>query len=243
MRVAVISDIHGNLEAFHKVLADIDDSRVDSIVCLGDNVGYGPKPLAVVQHIQDRGIPSVMGNHELALTQPAHLRRMNPSAAKSMTITRALLCDNASAMAFIGGLKPFLIRYGARFVHGCPPASVTRYLFAVSDSALRRLFVTMKQKICFAGHTHDLEIICFDGTEVARQALEAGITDLREEARYIVNVGSVGQPRDGNNNAKYVIWDTVSGKIDVRFIPYDIARTAEEILALGFPAYNATRLW
>ena len=95
----------------------------------------------------------------------------------------------------------------------------------------------------FAGHTHNLEIIRFEGKKVSRHTPGPGLVDLDHTTQYIINAGSVGQPRDGNNKAKYLIWDTDSATIEVRFVPYDIAKTADKILALGFPESNATRLW
>lgn len=237
----MISDIHGNLEAFLQVLADMDEQGVDAVMCLGDNVGYGPEPEPVLELLRRRRIPSVMGNHELVLAQPRYLRIMNPSARKSITITRTLLSDDT--MAYIQALEPSMVSRGALFVHGCPPDSMTKYLFAVSDASLRRAVSAAKAPMCFVGHTHDLEIIRFEQERVDRSPLGRGRVCLDQGVRYIINVGSVGQPRDGNNNAKYVIWDQAAHAVEVRFVPYDIARTADRILALGFPEYDAIRLW
>jgi predicted phosphodiesterase len=241
MKIAVISDIHGNLEAFKKVLTDIGNVQIEEIVCLGDNVGYGPEPEEVVRLIRQRHIPCVLGNHEQVLTQPRFLKRMNPSTRKSADITKDLL--SSDTVGYCHSLQPTMTYHGARCVHGCPPDSATTYLFAVSETRLKRLFRAMDERICFAGHTHDLEIISFDGKEVTRNTLDHGLVDLDRNSRYIINAGSVGQPRDGNNNAKYLIWDTVAATIDVRFVPYDIAKTADKILELGFPEFNAKRLW
>jgi diadenosine tetraphosphatase ApaH/serine/threonine PP2A family protein phosphatase len=117
------------------------------------------------------------------------------------------------------------------------------YLFQLSISQLKEAFLAMEEKICFLGHTHDLGIISFDGDEVIQASLGNGIVSLHKDYQYIINVGSVGQPRDGNNNAKYVIWDTDSETVEVRFVPYDIAATADKIIELGFPEFNARRLW
>jgi predicted phosphodiesterase len=241
MRLAVLSDIHGNLEAFKEVLADMDRAQVEGVMCLGDNIGYGPEPEAVVNLVRRRNMPCVMGNHELAAIEPQYLERMNPSPRKSALLTRNLL--SAETVAYISTLKPFMIFHGALCVHGCPPDSVTTYLFQVSATRLARLFRAMKERVCFAGHTHDLEIISFDGTQVTQASLPEGRVRLESGRQYIINVGSVGQPRDGNNNAKYVIWDTHEETVDVRFVPYDIAKTVKKILELGFPAFNAERLW
>lgn len=241
MRLAIISDIHGNLEAFNEVLADIDRSEIDGIASLGDNIGYGPDPEEVVRLIRTRRIPSVLGNHELAVIDTQSLDRMNPSARQSLVLTRQLLSD--STVRYVTALRPSMVFHQSLCVHGCPPDSVTTYLFQLTETRLRELFLTMKEKICFVGHTHYPQIIRFDGKELISFNLSQGETKLQKDHQYIINVGSVGQPRDGNNNAKYVIWDTSSGSIEMRFLPYDIATTANKILRLGFPEYNAERLW
>jgi predicted phosphodiesterase len=241
MRLGIISDIHGNLEAFEQVLADIDQSEVNDVACLGDNIGYGPESEEVVKLLRKRNIPSIMGNHELVIVDPRYLVEMNPEARRSSVLTLDLL--SSDTIDYIHGLKPSMIFHGTLCVHGCPPDSITTYLLELSNVQLRGLFLAMKEKICFVGHTHLLETISFDRGDVRRVPLRKGSTTLQAGKQYIINVGSVGQPRDGNNNAKYVIWDTCAQKIEVRFIPYDIAATANKILELGFPAFNARRLW
>lgn len=241
MKIGVISDIHGNLEAFRAVLEDMDGQELDEIVCLGDNVGYGPEPELVVRLLRDRGIPSVMGNHELVLAQPRYLKKMNPKPRKSALLTQELI--SSDTVSYLVSLPSFLMVHGARFVHGCPPDSPTIYLFQVSETRFRRLFRSMDETICFAGHTHDLEVISFDGNINQREPLGRDMFPLEKDRQYIINVGSVGQPRDGNNNAKYVLWDTSRKTVQARYVPYDIGATAQKILALGFPEYNADRLW
>jgi len=241
MRLAVISDIHGNLEAFREVLADIDRSRIDAMLCLGDNVGYGPEPEAVVRLLRARQIPSVKGNHELGVTDLTSFRWFNSTAQASLLLTRRLI--SAGTHAFIGQLPSYLVLGECLAVHGCPPDSITKYLFELADEELLVLLKHLPQRLSFVGHTHDLELVMNDGLELTRQPLDAGIVSLQSEHKYLINVGSVGQPRDGNNNAKYVIWDDAEQTLEVRFIPYDIAKTADKIIALGFPRFYATRLW
>jgi predicted phosphodiesterase len=241
MRLAIISDIHGNLEAFREVLADIDQSSVRRVVCLGDNIGYGPDPEDVVKMLRRRNIPCVMGNHELAVIDDRCLRQMNPSARKSLCLTKDLISQDT--VDYIRMLKPSMVFHGSLCVHGCPPESVTTYLFQPSEARLKEIFQAMNARMCFVGHTHDLNLLDFHNGAVTWSSLCRGVIALKEDGKYIVNVGSVGQPRDGNNNAKYVIWDTTSSALEVRFIPYDIGATANKILALGFPEFNARRLW
>ena len=241
MRLAVISDIHGNLEAFREVLADIDRSRMDEVLCLGDNVGYGPEPEAVVQLLRERQIPSVKGNHELGVTDPSYFHWFNSMAQASLRLTHRLLSE--TTLACLADLPAYLILGECLAVHGCPPDSATRYLFELADEELLLLLKNLPQRLSFVGHTHDLELVSYDGLELSRRGLGAGVAPLHPEHRFLVNVGSVGQPRDGNNNAKYVIWDDTEQTLEVRFVPYSIAKTADRIVELGFPAFYAARLW
>jgi predicted phosphodiesterase len=241
MRIAVVSDIHGNLEALRQVLEDIDQSGVDSVVCLGDNIGYGPEPEGVVNLMRERNIPSVMGNHELAIVEPRYLDWMNPTARISVLLTQKFISQDT--LDHMKSLKTSLAFHDSLCVHGCPPDSVTTYLFQVSRTSLEQIFCSMKEKICFVGHTHILEIIQFDSKKITRSRLSEGLFPLEAEHHYIINAGSVGQPRDNDNRAKYVIWDTSSRHVDVRYVAYDIAKTASRILELGFPEFNAQRLW
>lgn len=240
MRLAVISDIHANLEALQQVLIDIDGSNIDRVVCLGDNIGYGPDPEPVVTAINDLNIPSVIGNHELAVTDPTYLTWFNPLARKSLLLTRELLSDKT--IQFISELKPFLTLFECRFVHGFPPDSATIYLFQVSGEELQRTFNQIKERICFVGHTHRLEIIEFNGDIITRSPLAKKIINLNRDHRYIINAGSVGQPRDGNNHAKYVVWDSEEDNIEVKYIPYDIASVFDKIIEAGLPKKHAVRL-
>ncbi|MCP4668294.1 MAG: metallophosphoesterase family protein, partial [Deltaproteobacteria bacterium] len=157
MKLAVISDIHGNLEALKEVLADMDRSGIDDIICLGDNVGYGPEPEAVVRLLRDRGIPSVMGNHEWGLLDDARLSWFNPSARRALIETRRLLSDET--IGYIRGLPLFRTLEGCRFVHGFPPDDITTYLFDVSPYRFKETLREMEENICFVGHTHVLGLI------------------------------------------------------------------------------------
>lgn len=240
MRMAVISDIHGNLEALEQVLTDIEGSDIDRMVCLGDSIGYGPEPEQVVSMIHDRHIPSVLGNHELAVIDRKLLTWFNPLARRSLLKTIEMLSEKT--INFISSLKPFMIFDGYRFVHGYPPDSATTYLFQIGEDELLQTLKWMKEKICFVGHTHRLEIIGFNGKSITRSPLIQNILHLNSTDRYIINIGSVGQPRDGDNNAKYIILDTEKSSIEVKFIPYDIASVVSKIIEAGFPTEHAIRL-
>ena len=241
IRLAIISDIHGNYEAFKQVLDDIDHSRVDAVISLGDNIGYGPEPDPVIQQIKAFHIPSVQGNHELALKDEEYLNWFNPAARRSLTKTRSLLSE--ASIRFVSQLEPFLISYDCRFVHGFPPDSPLIYIFQMSDGRKKQVFDEMAERLCFVGHTHTLEITGYDGRHIQSEDLTEGVTRLDAEKKYIINIGSVGQPRDDSNNAKYVIWDSSADTIEVKFIPYDIAAVVRKIQEAGLPEEHAQRLW
>ena len=241
MRLAVVSDIHGNLEAFKEVLLDIDRSKVDGVVCLGDCIGYGPEPDQVVSLVRRKNIPSVMGNHELGLVNKSYLGWFNQPTRRSLLLTRELL--SSETLEFIQDLKSSMVFQGCRLVHGFPPESITTYLLDVSESECVLAFSDMQERMCFVGHTHVPEIVGFDGDKVSRGPLQQGLRSLEDGNMYIINVGSVGQPRDGNNRAKYVIWDSSRQTVDLRYVAYDIAITVKKILELGFPEFHAHRLW
>ena len=241
MRLAVISDIHGNMDAFECVLNDIDQSNVEAIVSLGDNIGYGPQPNEVIRQILDRSIPSIMGNHELAAIDSQYLDWFNPAAKESMLKTLEIL--NPDSQAFISDLDTNMLVHGAYLTHGFPPDSPLTYSYQIPDSKKMQIIEQLTGNIFFIGHTHTIELLEYTGRKLNTLALEEGLTSLKPKHKYIINIGSVGQPRDGDNKAKYVIWDSSENSIEVRFVPYDIEAVVKKIEAAGLPKEHAQRLW
>ncbi len=241
MKLAVISDIHGNLEAFERVLEDMDTQAPDLVYCLGDSVGYGPEPEAVTELVRARNIPQVCGNHELAMVRSAERIWFNPTAREALERSRKLV--SRRSLKYMKTLPLFLDEWGCYFVHGFPPDSPRTYLFERGDDELPETFTFLRGRICFVGHTHELGLVESHAGGIRRTLLTEGVSILRVGNGYIVNVGSVGQPRDGDNRAKYVLYDTERRLLQVRCVPYDIARTAAAIIALGLPEQYARRLW
>jgi len=230
------------MDAFECVLNDIDQSSVDAIVSLGDNIGYGPQPNDVIQEILARNIPSIMGNHELAAIDSQYLEWFNPAARKSLLKTCEIL--NEDSIAFISDLDTNLLAYGAYLVHGFPPDSPLTYSFQIPDSKKIQIIEQLSDRIFFIGHTHTLELFEYNGHDLNSEVLNEGLRSLNpKKNKYIINIGSVGQPRDGDNKAKYVIWDSSHNSIEVRFILYDIAAVVKKIEAVGLPEEHAQRLW
>lgn len=241
MKLAIISDIHGNLEALQAVLADIDRLAISDLICLGDCIGYGPDSEEVMAVIRNRSIPMIIGNHELAVGDKRYLNWFNPNARISVEKAIANLSDQSVKM--IKALPTSIVTGQCRFVHGYPPDDAKEYLFQKRPHQLIKTFKAMKERVCFVGHTHDLELVRFDGRQVERVVLKQGLTQLLPDMQYLINVGSVGQPRDGDNHAKYVIYDAEKETIEVKFIAYDISATVEKIKAAGLPVGHANRLW
>ncbi|WP_273196054.1 metallophosphoesterase family protein [Oleidesulfovibrio alaskensis] len=240
MPVAILSDIHGNLPAFEAVLEDMDACGVHEIISLGDNVGYGPQPDEVVRLCMRRGVISVAGNHEAGVLLERERRRFNFQSHEALMRTIALLSD--CAVEWIASLPRGLSRHGCRFVHGMPPDSVHKYLFAVSGGELKGAFQAFLGPLCFVGHTHDLELVCLRGGVLERRPLEQGPCLFDPDCRYIVNVGSAGQPRDGDNRAKYALWWPDDGRLEMRFVSYDIERAVALFAERGMPLRYAQRL-
>lgn len=251
LRIGVMSDIHGNLEALKSVLADMEAQKVSRVVNLGDIVGYGPEPEACVNMLRHLRIPSVLGNHEHGLLEAQARGWFNPQARKALDRTRALLSDDS--IMYFRTLPRTLEEGGALFVHGCPPGLVSKYLYELNVAELRETFSLFEHPLCFCGHTHELEMITLrpsvgegGGTscgDIRRDTLGKGRHALDPRTRHIVNAGAVGQPRDGNNKAKYLVWEPERHRVDVRFVSYDIAQTAARIVEVGLPSVYADRLW
>jgi diadenosine tetraphosphatase ApaH/serine/threonine PP2A family protein phosphatase len=241
MRLVVLSDIHGNLEALQAVLRDASEVAPGTqLVCLGDIVGYGADPEEAVRVVRGAGVLSVLGNHEMGVNDPSSRGRFDPQAWESVKWACSKL--SAESRSWLNELPVSLSLGGCRFVHGLPPDEVDTYLFQASTGHVVRVMTDIPEDVSFVGHTHQLQLVSLregrlDGTPLSegRQVLEPGV-------RHIVNAGAVGQPRDGNPRAKYCLYDTQSRELTVRFVSYDTATAAKKIIAAGQPRVYAERL-
>lgn len=240
MRLAILSDIHGNIEAFQAVAADIERQGVDGVVCLGDMIGYGPDPEEVVRGVQDLRCRTVLGNHEAALFMEEARRWMNFQARENNIRTGELL--SGESLVYCCNLPRFLHQGDAWFVHGFPPDSVFAYLFNQPDRRIEELFALSEASLFFVGHTHNLQLVWRRQGQIQRSPLTAGRTGLAAGSKYIVNAGSVGQPRDGDYRAKYLVWDNLARELEVLYIPYDYQATIDKIGKCGFPEIYGQRL-
>ena len=185
-------------------------------------------------------IPSVLGNHELAAKDPGFLGWFNPLARQSLAMTFDRLSPDS--LNFIKELPTHLCAHGLRMVHGFPPDSPTLYMFQIESRQKRSILMNLPERVCFVGHTHVLEIAACDREGLSEVEFREGANVLDAERAYLINIGSVGQPRDGDLRAKYVIWDDAHDTLDIRCVTYDARAAAAKIIAAGMPEAHARRL-
>ena len=236
MRVAILSDVHGNLEALESVLIAIDRHDVDRIIVLGDVVGYGPDPVACIYRIREVEGICVLGNHDQALLDPERIHELNSMARETLLGSRTMVGEQELAY-----LNSFEFRYteaNAVFTHANPLEPEdwqSLYLFEHVDWCLSGLAA----RIAFVGHTHYPGIYCrMDTASVPLTSSEVAIG----RHLYLVNAGSVGQPRDGDPRSSFALWDIDNDHVALQRVEYAVSRTQEKILALGWPSYVAERL-
>lgn len=240
MRYAVISDIHGNLAALQAVLERIDGLGVGSILCLGDIVGYGPDPGECIELIRSRGIPSVMGNHDQVAAGLADPVYFNPAAREAILWTRGRLTrENA---AYLADLPRRIVLDAMVLCHGTIN-DLNRYIISPRD--VRDGFAEMEAlgeatRLCYHGHTHVPILFRKDRFGVHRVLGQE--TAVAENGLYLANPGSVGQPRDGDPAASFLVYDKGGGTITFFRVAYDIAACQNRIIAAGLPGWLATRL-
>ena len=239
-RLAIMSDPHGNFEALTQVFGDIDSQGVDEIFCLGDIVGYGPQPQECCDLIRERDVVVITGNHEQGLINIHYLGGFNQPAKDALRKTREMITDKT--YEWLTSHHKAVVAHGCRFVHGAPPDSTTDYIWKY-EKTMGEIFARFSEDICFVGHTHDLMRFTFDTEASGKLPLPEGDTTLEQDMRHLVNIGAVGQPRDGDNRAKYALFDTDSRILTMRFIKYDIQKTADRIIEHGFNRAFANRLW
>jgi predicted phosphodiesterase len=238
MRIAVISDIHGNLAALQAVLEDIQNTGVDAVYCLGDVVGYGAEPRACLDLVRAHCALCVRGNHEEALLQETWRLEMNSPAAQALTWTRAQLSE--ADFQEIAAWPLVRVGADARLVHASPDDPL-RFRYLVSRLDCEIAFETFAEKLCFFGHTH-IPLAIEEVVPGVVRTLSGPVIELDIQHRYLINVGSVGQPRDGNAQSRWVLVEDQPPRLVYKFVSYNIALTQTKIRQAGLPEILASRL-
>lgn len=238
MRIAVISDIHANLHALKTVLADVDQESIDELWCLGDVVGYGPKPNECCDLIRDRAAISLCGNHDLAALGVLDVAEFSSDAAAAADWTAGAL--GSKQRTWLGSLAPLARREEAELYHGSPRDPVWEYILS-EDVALVALEATTAPLV-LVGHTHVALALAWDGHEIEGGLAPGGVTIALQGRRHLINPGSTGQPRDGDARAAWLLVDTGTGSASFRRVPYPIEKTQKEMRDAGLPETLADRL-
>jgi predicted phosphodiesterase len=238
MRVAVISDVHGNLAALEAALTAIEEERVQAVWCLGDLVGYGPRPNRCCAAVRERAAVCLVGNHDLGALGRIDIADFSPDAAASAAWTRSVLEEDARS--FLASLAPAGNAEGVALYHASPRDPVWDYVLTY-EAALDALQLT-EASLVLVGHSHIPLALCLDGTRLTGGVARGG-TDVDFAAgRWLLNPGSVGQPRDGDRRAAYLVLDLGGRRASFRRVEYDVARTQAEIRERGLPDALAERL-
>ncbi len=237
MRLAILSDIHGNLEALEAVLADLDARGADACACLGDFVGYGAAPNECIARTRPRIEVAVAGNHDLAACGRIRLGYFNPDAAYAARWTADVLTPEH--MQYLRDL-PFSVAWrGVRLVHSSPAEPEEwHYVFSPGDAAFE--MESCAEDVCLIGHSHYPGTFELAGAEVFYTRDER--VDGTRGRRYLVNVPSVGQPRDGDPRAGYLVYDDEALRFEHVRLEYDIPAAMRRIRDAGLPAFLADRL-
>ncbi|MBI5183829.1 MAG: metallophosphoesterase family protein [Nitrospinae bacterium] len=239
MRYVILSDVHGNLEALQAVIDEIKRLRYEKLVFLGDIVGYGANPNEVIEIIRslvDRPL-TLAGNHDYAAIGLTDISYFNSSAMEAILWTGECLTEKN--IGYLRGLKVDLTYEGLTFAHSSPKEpDKWHYIMDISDAIEN--FDFFDTRICFVGHSHIPIIIEKDSTGDIN--IYNGEKRLNSECRYIINIGSVGQPRDRDPRSSFAVYDSETETIEIKRVSYDIAEAQEKILEKGLPFQLAYRL-
>lgn len=238
MRYGIFSDIHSNLEALEAVIQAYKKEEIDKYLCIGDIVGYAASPNQCIEKARALAMVTVAGNHDQASVNLFSVDYFNHLAKEAIFWTQRAL-DEASRN-FLKTLPLVYKNDGLTMVHGTLHDPADFNYMADNDTALKTLEL-LENDVCFVGHTHSPGLfIRSKGAKIHyRQGCDI---DIKQNNKYIINVGSVGQPRDGNPEAAYCVYDTKKKHIQIKRVSYDIKAAAKKIIDAGLPEFLAARL-
>ena len=238
MRVAVISDIHANLHALETTLAEVDAERPDAIWCLGDVVGYGPRPNECCAVVSERADLCLIGNHDLVALGGSDVAEFNPDAAAAALWTREELSEDSRK--FLEPLVPSADAERAQMFHASARDPVWEYI--LTDEAARATLVLTTAPVVLVGHSHVALALMLSNDVLTGGVAQADNEVALDGGRWLLNPGSVGQPRDGDPRAAWLLLDFDRMFAHFRRVAYPIERTQQEMREAGLPEALATRL-
>ena len=237
-RVAVISDVHANWHALEAVLEDVEREEPDELWCLGDLVGYGPRPNPCCAAVERRAALCLAGNHDLGVLGEIDLAEFADDAIAAARWTRGVLADDAHA--YLSSLRPTACRDGAELFHASPRDPVWDYVLSAEAAAAS--FELTEAPLVLVGHSHVPLTISLERGIPDGGLAHGGTETALAPGRKLLNPGSVGQPRDGDPRAAWLLLDLGAGHASFRRVSYDVIRTQEEIRERGLPDALALRL-
>jgi predicted phosphodiesterase len=238
MRYAIISDIHGNLQALKAVLTDIDEQKIEQTFFLGDAVGYGANPNEVVELLAHNCDVFIMGNHDAGVLGLTDSFLFNDYARKALSFTGSVLNESTKAVLsqfeMLHGLDDTLLTHAT-------PDNPEEWRYCITPAQAAEQFEYFSEKFCFVGHSH-WPIVFYKDSTGRVGAMPPGEFLIDPDSRYLFNVGSVGQPRDGDARACYVIFDKHHNRITYRRVSYDISAAQQAMAEQELPKFLIERL-
>jgi predicted phosphodiesterase len=236
MRYAIFGDIHGNTDALSAVFADIERAGADRYLCLGDVVGYGAEPEKCIAELRSRGIETILGNHDSAAVGDTPLDYFNEYAKEAIIWTaRRLSGDDTAYLKHL----PVTRGYDGFVIVHSSLSSPKEWGYIIDLMSAQRCFELLTAQLCFIGHSHVPVIFQERGSISCYRARDMAV---EKDARYIINVGSVGQPRDGDQRASYGIYDAAKMRFEIRRVAYDVKKAQDKIISACLPRFLALRL-
>jgi len=239
MRYAIFSDVHSNLEALESVLSACKKESIDQYFCVGDLVGYAANPKECVDIVKSIASMTVAGNHDWASVELAGVEQFNPDAKAAVLWTRKILSQEHAV--YLESLKLGFINSDFTLVHGTLD-NPREFSYLSSGYMAWETFSLMQTDICFVGHTHVPGVYVKSSKDTVEYREKIAEVKIEPGKKYIINVGSVGQPRDGNPEASYCLYDADSSQAMIKRVEYDFKSASQKIFDAGLPKALGYRL-
>ena len=238
MRYGIFSDVHANLEALEAVLGVFQEDNIDEYLCLGDLVGYAANPKECIERVKKLSLATVAGNHDRASVDLFPANYFNSMAQEAITWTKQKI--SAIHKRFLESLELIFQDNALTLTHlTLQRPAVFHYM--IDSHAADKTFALLKTQVCFVGHSHVPGVFIKDRSQRIRYHQDPVVV-LESDKQYIFNAGSVGQPRDGNPDAAYCVYDTKKQKVEIKRVKYDIRAAARKIIDAGLSEFLADRL-